>query len=237
MVASCFTFGSFGMSPEFWAAGFGAIVGAVIGGGIAYKIQLLVIKQATEEREAEALEQKRALGFSLLEKMRKLHTNFQLFHEHLEDSFKKVTRNLQPWGAVKPLATSRASIHFSSEEMALVFSFSDSKLYNDMSGMDDAHNDCVRLFQIYGEKRHLLENMRPAGVSEGVGHVNLSDEELPEFQPRMIEINFLLEDMRLMCAKSAPESRSALTRLHEALKEAVGLQGSLEFIGDDPPKD
>lgn len=237
MVASCFTFGSFGMSPEFWAAGFGALVGAFVGGFIAYKIQLLVIKQATEEREAGALEQKRALGFSLLEKMKKLHTNLQLFHKHLEDSFKKVTPNLQPWGAVKPLATSRASIHFSSEEMALVFSFSDSKLYNDMSGMDDTHNDCVSLFQTYGEKRYTLENMRPTGVSEGVGHVDLSDEELLEFQPRMIEVNSLLEDMRLMCAKSAPESRSALSRLHEALKEVVGLQGSLEFTGDDPPNE
>ncbi len=55
------------MPNEFWAAIVGALLGSIVGGFIAYKIQQQALAASAEQIEKEGRERQHALGYALLE--------------------------------------------------------------------------------------------------------------------------------------------------------------------------
>jgi hypothetical protein len=143
------------MGNEFWAA----VGGAIVGGIIAFVIQLVVLRAAARQREKEAAERKKALGFSLFVKMMKIHSHLHLLHEHLEEPFERDKEGgggREPWQIVLPLANNPMHVHFSSDEMAMLLSLKNDDLFNDVISMDEIHNSTIDLFDTFKEKRFAL---------------------------------------------------------------------------------
>src|SRR5262245_42465642 len=59
-------------ATELWAA----VIGAIVGGLIAYFIQVKALREGRQQREDDLRRSNRALGYSLLFKVIKIHSNF-----------------------------------------------------------------------------------------------------------------------------------------------------------------
>ncbi len=83
---------------EFWSA----IFGAVVGGSIAYMIQLKALREGRKQRDEDHNRLQQALGNALLFKMIRVHSNFYGVHKYIEGCFVEAARREhkgEPWQA------------------------------------------------------------------------------------------------------------------------------------------
>jgi hypothetical protein len=69
----------------FW----GTIFGAIIGGLIAYFVQVKALRGGRRQRDKDQERTKQAQGYSLLFKMIRIHSDLYGIHQHLEGCLKK----------------------------------------------------------------------------------------------------------------------------------------------------
>src|SRR5262245_8629003 len=102
-------------SAEFWSA----IAGAVVGGFIAFGVQMIALRETRKQQIAEHQQRQKALAHSLVFKMIGVHSNFRSIRRHFDDCLRKADEKAkaEPWQIVLPLANFPENIHFSSEEM------------------------------------------------------------------------------------------------------------------------
>ena len=215
------------MENEFWAA----VVGAVVGGIIAFAIQFVILRAAARQREEEAAGRRKALGHSLLFKMVKIHSHLHHFHAYLEEPFEREQEGgsrREPWQIVLPLASNPEHVHFSSDEMAMLLSLKNDDLFNDVIPMDEIHNTTIDLFHTFKERRFALTSQLPAKMEGMVGETKLTEEQMLFLRPMMVEVNDLITSMRQRCELDARDAWNVLTRLHSGLKDEVGL--ALEIL-------
>ncbi len=215
------------MSNEFWSA----IGGAVVGGLIAFGIQLVALRAAAKQRAEEAAERRKALGHALLFKMLKIHSNLHGFNEHLQETFAKAEKagfGGEPWQIVRPIANHPATVHFSTDEMAMLLSLKNDDVFNDVLSMDGVHNSTIALFQTFAECRHSLTSLLPAEMEGIVGTTEITQEQMQFLRPKMAEVNDLIISMRQRCELDTRDAWSVLTRLQAVLKDKVGLKIEIE---------
>lgn len=220
------------MGTEFWAA----IVGASVGGVIAFAIQLIVLIAAAKQRRKENDERTQALGYSLLFKMIKIHSNVHGFGRHLEESFADAVEGgteREPWQIYRPLANAPSPVHFSTDEMAMLLSLKDDDLFNELFSQDSVHNGTLEIFQTLDSRRQALTDGLPATMEGATGETVLTQEQLLVVGPKMVEVNLLIESAREWCKKEEKISRKLLIRLHSTLKDKVGLTNKLSFKYDE----
>lgn len=81
---------------EFWSA----IAGAVVGGVIAYAVQIRALREGKRQRADDQKSIQQGLGNSLLFKMIKIHSNIHGIHRHIEECFETAAKRGQkgePW--------------------------------------------------------------------------------------------------------------------------------------------
>ncbi len=217
-------------ATEFWSA----IAGAVVGGLIAFAVQLVTLRASKRQRDEDRLQSRQALGNSLLFKMVRIHSDIYGIHHHLETCFDSASkRGLggEPWNFVIPLANPPSAIEFSSDEMGMLLAQKDNDLFNAVLSMDVLHNSLVDLIRLINSSRkELTDRLRVDRVDGTVLTGVLRPEERLALQPRIIEVNSLIEQVRIQSKKDCKESGEALDRLAEVLRDKLGLSYKLERI-------
>ena len=146
---------------EFWSA----IFGAVVGGSIAYMIQLKALREGRKQRDEEHKRLQQALGNALLFKMIRVHSNFYDVHKYIEGCFAEAARREhkgEPWQFVTPLANPPDPVYFSSEEMGMVLGLKNDDVFNLVLQMDVIHNSLIDIVRVLNTERRAL-----AGPSAG----------------------------------------------------------------------
>ena len=110
-----------------------AIFGAIVGGMIAYAVQIKALREARNIREQDRKQVQQALGNSSIFKMIRIYSNASQIQQYIEECFKEAERdNFKgvPWRFVRPLANPPSDIHFSPDEMGMLLSLKDNDLFN-----------------------------------------------------------------------------------------------------------
>lgn len=219
---------------EFYAA----IAGAIVGGVIALGIQLLALRAAANERRADALERRKALGHALLFKMIQIVSHLHGFNSHVKEALARAAADGlsgRPWQFVIPLANFPERVHFSTDEMAMLLSLQDDDVFNRIASLDELHNSTVDVFQTYAARRLSLTSMLPAAMEESVGTTALTESQMLALAPRMAELDGIISTIRLKCDQDERDSKSALTALRDLLHNKIGLTYRLELKAEKAP--
>jgi hypothetical protein len=220
---------------EFWSA----IAGAIVGGAITFSAQMYALRAGRKQREADHLRSQQALGASMLIKLLRIYSNFAGVHGHLEQSFERAAKHggqAQPWQFFLPLANPPGPVHFSSDELGMLLAQKNHDVFNRVVVMDVLHNslnDAVDLLS--RERRALTDRLQASHVDGAVVSGELNRKEWLALQPQMIEVNSLIEGLRIQAKEDFEESGVAITRLNDLLRQKLGLAYKLEFKSQEPP--
>jgi hypothetical protein len=217
-------------NTEFWSA----IAGAIVGGLIAYAVQVKALREARDQRKEDRLNVREALANGLLFKMIRIHSNMYGLREHIDGCFenaKKENFDGEPWQFVLPLANPPDTVHFSSDEMGMLLSLRDDKTFNLVLPMDILHNSLRAAVIVLSSERKKLTDQFAAHDTEGTKiSTELSKDKAAALRPRMIELNVLIENVRDQATKDANESRDALKTLHDLFRDKLKIRHKLEII-------
>lgn len=215
------------IGTEFWSA----ISGAVVGGLIALAIQLVAIRAAKNERTAAKIETSEALARSILFKVTRIMANLYNLHLHVEKSFAAEDPNSHsnPWEFVLPLAGLPADVHFSTEEMSLAFSFEDPDLFDKLMSLDMIHNNLIDIFQTYNGMRNDMKANMPAKMEGSVGKSSFTQKEWLVVEPKIVEMNQLLTNIRARAKMDYDDSKTTIDDLLTAMDEKLGLKLDVNF--------
>ncbi len=213
---------------EFWSA----IAGAVVGGSIAYMVQVKALREGRKQRGEDHHRLQQALGHALLFKMVRIHSDFYGLHRHFEDCFAEAARGGstdEPWRFVLPLANPPDPVHFSSEEMGMLLALKNNDMFNLVLPMDVIHNSLIAAVKVLNTERAALTERLKTDEAEGaVLSSNLDRDQTLALRPRMINVNSLIEAIRANAKRGFEESDEALDRLQKVLRDKLGLAYKLE---------
>jgi len=214
---------------EFWSA----IIGAIIGGTIAYIGQIRTMHEARTLRDEDRRRVQQALAYALLFKMFRIQSNSWTIHQYFEGCFNEAARKRgdkgEPWQFIQPLADPPDHVHFSSEEMAMLLALKNNDVFSLVVSKDVAHNslnDIIKLLNT--EHRALTEQLKPEKAEGHVLSGNFDKDQLLALRPQMITVNRLIEAIQIKAKKNVDESGAAFCRLQEVLREELGLCYKLE---------
>lgn len=215
---------------EFWSA----IVGAIVGGAIALLAQLVALRAAKNQRNEDRLSIQRALAYSLLFKMVRIHGNLYGIHHHIEACYEKAKESREqgnPWQFYVPLANPPESVVFSPDEMGMLFSLKDDEVFNSVLDLDVAHNSLVKVVElITSSRRELTRSLKVSSV-DGVKLAGVfNDQELLALRPQMIEVDSLIESARTQATTDYKASLEAVEKLNSSLRKKLGLTSKIELL-------
>jgi hypothetical protein len=210
---------------EFWAA----MAGAVIGGLIAFGVQMFALRAARRQHDDEHRQTKQALGHALLFKMIKINSNLYQLHRFIEEPFHKPDAKNprtaspgEPWQLVMPLAHYPERVQFAAEEMAMLLSLKDDALFDAMLSMDAEHNALIDAFWTFGERRGALTALLPK-THGAAGDTTLTRDHLLALRPKIVEVNALIDDLRTRARMDYQDASQVLARLAATLKSSLGV--------------
>ena len=215
-------------ATEFWSA----IAGAVVGGLIAYIVQVKALREGRKQRDDDHKKVQQAQGHALLFKMIRIHSNFSGIHQHIESCFEKAARKrdrAEPWQFVLPLANPPDPVHFSSDEMGMLLALKNNDVFNLVVSMDVIHNSLSNAVKLLTTERRALTERLKVDEAEGAVLSGVADEDqFLALRSRMIEVNTLIEGIRAEAKRDVDESGEALDCLNKVLRDKLGLAYKLE---------
>ena len=124
---------------EFYAA----IAGAIVGGLIAFIIQLITIRKASDERKEIVEDRKRTLATQLLLNIQESVSNITRIREVCVEAIsnaKSLHPDQEPWRALLPVANLPSEIDFTLDQFEYLFVNADSKLFMEVRDIEKIHN-------------------------------------------------------------------------------------------------
>jgi hypothetical protein len=210
----------------------GTIVGSIIGGTTSYLLQRKSLKAAKVQHDEDRLEVRKALAYSPLFKMIQIASGTQVLHNHLENAFQKAKAeglDGDAWRFVLPLANQPDRVKFSAEEMALLLSLKDNKLFNEMMPCDEIYNSTLQVFDHYKTLRRTLTDMPPIEISGTRGTIRLTAEDALKIAPRIIELNELIADLQKRLPDDSKETARMVLDLHGLLRKHFKFEFKLKM--------
>ena len=175
------------------------------------------------------------LGTSLLFKVVKILSNAHELHSHLDRALSaagKPDSPPEPWQVVVPLASLPNEVRFSSEEMSMLLSVGDAEVFNLVFPLDTIHLSMLNSARtLFRERALLLEQCQAQAIQGTKAIGEFSEEELLRLRPRMIAVNELAQQLRVIAERLLQESRQALELLQSQLGERLDLTVRLEEVG------
>jgi hypothetical protein len=213
----------------------GTIVGSILSTTSAYFLQRRQFNEAKRQRDADRLEIRKALGYSVLFKAIHITSSFYNINNHFEESFRNTSHpDMASWEVLVPFANLPERVTFTPEEKGLLISLGDIELFNELVAFDGVHNSLLDVASTYAKLRRSVTEMLSAEIGEsGIGTSSISNELRLKIQPRAYEMDQLVSEMRKWASTDARKSREVLAKLHGVLKKEFGLSNVLEFI-DEP---
>ncbi len=102
-------------------------------------------------------------------------------------------------------------------------------VFNRILSLDVVHNSSVEALKVLNvERRQLTERPKAQKAEGSVLSGTISDDEMLNLRPRMIEVNSLINDLRAGSKKNCEESLDALESLANLLREKLQLTYKLE---------
>lgn len=180
------------------------------------------------QRRKDAQERRKALGYSLLLKMMKIHSDVYKLWEHVleqRDLAKAHDAPPKTWGFFRPLANLPTPVIFSTDELAMLFAAGDDDAFNAVLSMDEVHASVIATMGVYAEKRDSLSKMLPGGELNGlVGSVDLKAEEIARFAPFAAQLDMLVADFAASIERHSAQTEDALRQLHGVVRSKIGLK-------------
>lgn len=222
------------LESEFWSGIIGSIAGAAATGIISYSLQNKAFKQRREVEIDDKNEQNRAIGYSILIKMIRIHTGYRNFYNYLKDAEDKRSKDISMewWNIVLPIAHVGEKEEFSYQELALIASIGNAELLNGTMQIDRLYNSTSEAFKVYSEvRRRLADDMPASQFSGNVGTGVLDSATYLKLRPKMLEANQLIDDLREGVFKDMPVAEELLLDLHKDLVEKGYLpqKSKIEF--------
>lgn len=216
-------------ATEFWSA----IVGAMVGGGIAYAVQIRALKESREQRAAERKQSQQAQAQSLLFKMIKIHSDHFSIFEFIENSFARASEDGfkgEPWQFVIPIANPPEPVHFSSDEMSMLLGLQNDDVFNEIVAIDTKHNGLISALNILNLERKQLTEKIGGGVANGLVVTSVfSEQKVMELSPYIITVNELIHHVHSAARDHHRESEQALIKLNDIFREKLDLKHKLTF--------
>ena len=214
------------IDSEAWAAIIGGVIGILGSAGVGYWLQRQNLVEARIQRTDEKRERDKAMGYSILFKMIRIHTNLVHLHRHLcvtLEAQKKAGEGVEHWQVYHSLGRLPPNVSFSPDEMAMLLSLKDDDLFNDLASFDEVHNTSLDIFRGINGRHEWLKAQLPARMEGAVGHVELDQNQTLFFRPKMVELNMMINDAVAWCDREVPTSESLLMRLNELLRTKIDI--------------
>lgn len=142
-----------------WGAGFwGAMIGALVAGGLALYGQMRTIRAAREERLAQKRERDQAMGYALVAKLGKLASGLRSIDKVVDKSLREAG-DVERWATLQMLANLPDPIHFTPEEIAFLFRLGNNDLLNRAMMFDDQFNALIGWYAAYRRGRAVLHDL------------------------------------------------------------------------------
>ena len=213
----------------FWAA----ISGAIVGGIIACAIQIIALKEARRQREKDHWRTQQLLGYSLIAKLTKIHSNFGTYYYHFHKQLRKKERNeeLEPWQFVFPIANPPHPIHFSSDEMGMLIALKNDHVSTSVLLLDTAHNSMQDILSnFYNKRTMLIEQIEVQNIEGTRGTTTLHKSEYIALRPKMIEVNNIVEESYAYLKRGFEDSRGALHLVSELFRDELKIVYDIEKV-------
>jgi hypothetical protein len=210
-----------------------AVVGAVVGGLIAFGVQIIALREARSVRDRDRLLARQALAHALLFKMIRIYSNTVQINRYVEDRFTiAAERKLRgdPWTFILPFANLPERMHFSPDEMGMLLSLKDSDLFNLVINQDVCHNSLNDIVSKFNEcRKELTDQLEHDQVNGDMLSGVATREQYMKVVPRIIEVNDLISGIRAMSKRNADEGRQAILGLQKVFLQKLGLNLQLQF--------
>lgn len=196
-----------------------------MGGIIGLVGQWLTIRAAANERTISQREGRKALGYAVWIKLLRIHGNLRALNSALVRAAGTAEKErLELWQALLPLANFPDEVRFVTEELALLLSFGDSKLFAGCLSSDEAHNSAIEALRNYSRLRQALTlDMRVDEMAGPVGSAKFTAAEMAAFRGRMYEVNSIALSMQRRLKADEDEALTTLLQVQEIFRTELDL--------------
>lgn len=211
-----------------------AVVGSIVGGVIAYIVQVTALREARRTKKVDELQKRQALAHSLLFKTIKIHSNIRHLRDYLEERFslaKKDGFDGEPWQMILQLANPPPEVNFSADEMGMLLSLKSDNLFNIILSLDSRHNSLIEAMRLYNAQRtSLQETLKIDSYDGSLASGMMSKQESLALRPTMVSLNQLVLDTQRLSIEYVVESRKALTELEQLFNSKLEMKYRVEFV-------
>ena len=216
-----------------WSNLISAVIGAIVGGAIAYLMQIRALREARAQRKEDRADSQKALGLSLLFKLSRIYTSVHWIHDFFETQLKVIadTKLVEPWQVMQFLPNPPDPVTFTSDEMAMLLGLKSNELFNRMTTMDVAHKGVIDAIKKLNSERELLAERMPPGAFEGdTAHHQIGKEQFARLRPLMISVNTLTTGTRDAASQLNTEAYAALPEFNDLLRDRLGLTQTITLL-------
>lgn len=212
----------------------GSLLGASISAAVSFWTSRKTANAAARQREADRYEARKALAYSLLFKMIRMHSTIVIINHDLQAFVERAKKDgfSTLWQVILPFGNLPDKMKFTPEEMALLLSLDD-KLFNDLGPYDDVHNSLLSLCDMYRITRNTTMSRFGATMRGTLGTTSLTKEEAEWLAPRAAEMDMLAHAMVDAAAKETALSRQLLERMNALFVKEFKFNPKLEFRQPD----
>ena len=218
---------------DFWSGTAGAILGSIVGGAIGFFGQWITISDVRKTRKEDRDTERQALGYSLLFKTLRIHSNIAQIVQYFKESAAQVNlqnpSQIEVWQYLVPLANLPEKVRFSPEEMGMLLSLNDNDLFNEVLVMDLVHNSQIEALNTYNIKyAELAIRLKPVSMNDHVGTLEFDEVTLMEVRPLMVAVNSLGTQIGNYATRDEKAFGKILDRLILLLRDKLKLSVKLE---------
>lgn len=210
------------LGSEFWSA----IAGAVVGGLIAYMVQLKALGEAAKERKASSTETQKGLAYSLLFKVISIDSSLDGLKQHVDQglALKERERNAHISAVLKPLANLPTPVEFSADEMALLLSLKEDDVFNSIMSLDKIHNSIIPVWNLYASLRNAVTEMQQVdNFDPDIGRSEISIKPGSPLAIKIFETEMMAAELVRRAHIDAADASRALGSLIPLLNSKLNL--------------
>lgn len=205
----------------------GAVVGAVVGGAIAYFLQSSALKHQKTEREALAASQRQAMAHALIFKVLTIVNDLAHLKLHVDECEARVAdvNGKLPKFAVAyllPLLNIPPPVHLEAAEMGMLFSIGESEVFNQVMEIAPIHNSILPVWAHYSAmKAELNVASSDFNLETGVGEMTFTAGSVVAI--KFFEANQVAEQIAERARRDYDDADKCFQALLDLFKSELGV--------------
>lgn len=208
----------------------GGLIGAVVGAGVAYRLNL---RQAKKLKDAADLERLEYLSFAVVLKLRNIYEAQTSVHRHIKDSLDAYVPENYPSVsmAVSAFGNTPARVNLDPEEVLKVGKFVGNTVLNILLEVDINHNTTMDLIDSYRSQWMDVHSfIQPDGSRPDGGFYHRWTAELDtKLRPRLNALDKLVEVQEMASRRDRQTAYVAIIKITQARLKAFQPDGAYEI--------